>query len=193
MSIDNEFLTYDDLVWLDTHQVSVEPVLLDKALRVDSKAVTVNPLLVPSLLTKARLSEETSRREQLRLAAKERAQLALRSRKRTKARGRYHWKSKLRTKKKAQAKSWATDPFGCLLRRRGYKNLKKDLWDSYIAHIWEVYPPTELKVEWSYKVGLKGFPVTIYDLMVVHIPTGKLLFDGNSQLIFDASAGVLTS
>lgn len=182
---DTEFLTTEDLVWLDTVRVSTAAMPLDRPVRA-SKATT-NPLLVPSLLVDARLSPETFQMESDRLAKLEKKRMALRARKSyTRKRGTVHPNRKKATRRRLLERQWALRPYSCLIRSGGSWKLDREQWDKHIAPLWERWLPKDLKVRRYRGYGTRANPYTIYTIKVVHATHG-VLFDGNNQLLFDMS------
>lgn len=177
MSDINDNLTEEDLVWLRSVQIPTEVDIPSDGLYDEMRAIPLVSVAIPSLLTRARLSPATRAREERRLAAKERAQLATATRKPTTARGNKHWKRKLQTKKRDQADAWAHRPFSCILARRGWKNIDKAQFKEYIEPLWDLYDPHKLVVKWHWRAG-REHPVEMKHITVRHKDTKELLFDG---------------
>jgi hypothetical protein len=123
-------------------------------------------------------------------AKNEKKRLGKANRKRTKYRGRYHHARKAMVERLRKEQRWATNPFGCLINTRGRWALDRKKWDSYIAPLWEKYDPKDLKIKKAPRAGTAEEPYTVYNLQVVHRTLG-VLYDGNSQLIYDVSSGSL--
>ena len=139
-----------------------------------------------------RLSDETRGMEEERLARTERKKRSLRQRKPyTRKRGTVHPKKKEATKRRAYAKRWATDPYGCLLNSYGSWSLDREKWDKHIAPLWKVYLPSELKVKRMQGYGTKEKPYTVYSVQVEHAPTRSVLYDGNSLEILELSSSLV--
>jgi hypothetical protein len=141
-----------------------------------------------------RLSDETRRMEEERLAALYRKKRALRSRKPyTRKRGRVHPKKKAATRRRRLEKNWRDNPFGCMINGYGAHSLDRALWDRHIAPLWQQYRPEDLKVRkakrdvYGKEFGTKSNPYTIYSLMVVHRTKG-VVFDGASLELYELSS-----
>lgn len=191
----NPPLTIDsDDEWLQ--QVRLCEEALNREAQVDPQSVSVNPLLIPSLLTRARLSDATRRAEERRLALLERKRLALRERKPRDGRVR-PWTSKQKTIRERNKKAWRKHSgFGAVLRARGRKALDEKLWKKYIGPIYGEYSHEYLKLK-LYKrvpVGIAGvygkyygtadYPYTVYTLDVEHKLLGNL-YCGREQAVKD--------
>jgi hypothetical protein len=172
--------------------------------RIPPEKVTVNPLLIPSLLTRARLCAATRLAEERRLALRERRVKALRNRKPRDKRTR-PWTAKQATKRKFNKKEFQkSGGFGAILRARGYKKIDKELWDRYIKPLYDEYSVEYLEIKLYKRVpvaisekagiepakrahcyfGTKEFPYTVYTLDVNHKLLGTL-YSGYEQAIQD--------
>lgn len=113
-------------------------------------------------------------------------------RKPTKARGRYHHNRKKLTKKLLQKRRWKDNPFGCIIHGFGAYSIDKALFMEHIAPLWESNDPALLRVKKHRKsldgelLGTSKNPYTVYSLIISH-PTKGVLFDGQSQQIYDLS------
>lgn len=187
MNIPNYSLTDDDVEWL--RQVELARQSASLAAPVDPQEVSVNPLLIPSLLTRARLSDATRRAEERRLATLERKRLSLRNRKKRDRRYKTYWEKELTKKKNRRRVYEANGGFGAILRSRGYKQLDQQLWDKHVTELFRAYSPEYLYVKVKNRVpakvagksgyyyGTKEWPITIYAVEVHHKLLDKL-FDG---------------
>ena len=156
------------------------------------KDVPLVSAAIPSLLSRAKLSPETRRREELRLK-----KLAMRKKKgkgEKRSRGPYHWRRKALTKKKANRRLFeASAGFGAILRSRGYKAIDPVLWDRYIGECFREYSPKYLEIKKikrypgkgdSAYYGTKNYPLTVYSYRVHHKLLG-VVYDGKQQMIAD--------
>lgn len=134
----------------------------------------------------ARLTPLTRKVMERWYAKNEKKRLGKLNRKRTKYRGRYHHARKALVQKRAKERRWSSNPFGCLINSKGRWALDKALWDRHIAPLWEQHSPKDLKVKKKRGAGTALEPHTVYNLQVVHRTLG-VLYDGNSQLIYDLS------
>ena len=199
-----------DAEWLRQEQLC--EAALEAESRVDPSSVSCNPLLIPSLLTRARLSQATRVSEERRLASLERKRLALRDKKPRD--GRYTQWTQKQAKKRGRNKRQfnKTAGFGAILRARGYKLIDPALWAKYVTPIYEEYSSEYLTVV-MYKhiprersradghekrcyYGTKEYPYTVYTLRVEHSLLGTL-YEGRDQQELDnkkaASEGGLVS
>jgi hypothetical protein len=156
------------------------------------KDVPLVSAAIPSLLSRAKLSSETRRREELRLK-----KLAMRKKKgkgERRSKGRQHWRRKALTKKKANRRLFeASAGFGAILRSRGYKEINPVLWDKYIGECFREYSPKYLEIKKikrypgkgdSAYYGTKDYPLTVYSYRVHHKLLG-VVYDGKQQMIAD--------
>lgn len=156
--------------------------------------VTKESFLVLEQRGLVRLSDETRRTEEERLAALYRKKRALRSRKPyTRKRGRVHPKKKAATRRRRLEKNWRDNPFGCLINGYGAHAIERALFDQHIAPLWTVYSPEELTIKKAKRdlkgrfYGTKENPYTIYSLTVVHKTEG-VVFDGASLELYELSS-----
>jgi hypothetical protein len=139
------------------------------------------------LLVDARLSPETFQREANRLAKLEKKRASLRKRKPyTRKRGTVHPNRKKATRRRLLERQWAEKPYSCLVRSGGSWQLDRKQWDLHVAPLWGTWLPKDLSVKRQKGYGTRANPYTIYSIKVVHATHG-VLFDGNSQLLFDLS------
>ena len=195
--MNDSFLTIEEMLALDTLLVSrgivVEDMALGRSVRShEGQEDEVLPsLLVLEQQGRVRLSEETRRREEERLAKLARKKRSLRHRNNAKVkRGRRHHRAKAATVRRNRAKLWASNPLLCLLYRSRYtcKAIDKKLWDEYIMPIWRMYEPAKLSINTKRGTGTKAQPWTIYNIDVVHKELG-ILYKGEDQLLYDMSCG----
>lgn len=166
------------------------------------------PALIPSLLTRAKLSEETRLLEEQRLAKLARKKRTLRNSKKVKkpSKGRYHWKRKEANRKKALRKRyeqyagyWA---FKDMATRRGWRKATWEQWERLIVPLFREYSPEYLSWKITKRVpktiagvrgkwyGSKEYPHTVYSIKVVHSLLG-VVYDGHEQREKDKAAGLL--
>ena len=190
MNDTNYILTNEDVDWLE--QIELARASASQSAQVDPQRVTVNPLLIPSLLTRARLSEATRRAEERRLAAMERKRLALRCRKKRDGR-KVQWQRKQYNKRQKNKKQFIRDAgLGAILNTRCCKRIDQALWKKYISPLFEEYSPEYLSIKLYKRVpvgvagrygryyGTKEFPHTVYTLKVVHSLLG-VVYEGKEQ------------
>lgn len=198
--------SYDDLTfdfsedeeWLS--QVRLSEQALEADSRVDPSLVSCNPLLIPSLLTRARLSAETQRREEKRLALLEQKRRSLRERK-PRDKRKSQWTKKQWYKRQRNKKIFnKTAGLGAILRARGRKEIDQELWAKYVAPLFEEYSPEYLEIKlykhipkavstadgYDYRCyyGTKEYPYTVYTLDVNHSLLGTL-YSGAEQFVQD--------
>ena len=138
-------------------------------------------------LLHAKLSDETRRMEEARLAKMERKRRGLRCRKPyTRKPGTVHPKKKEATRRRQLRVDWANKPFSCVIMGYGAHAVDRQLWDKYIQPLWSKYDPQDLKVKKHRDAGTKLKPYTVYTMDVVHSKLG-VVYSGNSQLLFDLS------
>jgi hypothetical protein len=73
-----------------------------------------------------------------------------------------------------------------LIRSGGSWEIDRALWDRDIAPLWKAYLPKDLTVRRYRGYGTRAKPYTTYTMNVVHKDYG-VVYDGNSQLLFDIS------
>lgn len=156
--------------------------------------VTKESFLVLEQRGLVRLSDETRRMEEERLAALYRKKRALRSRKPyTRKRGRVHPKKKAATRRRRLEKNWRDNPFGCLINGYGSHSLDRELFDQHIQPLWTKYDSGDLTIKKAKRdlkgrfYGTKENPYTIYSLTVVHKELGTV-FDGASLELYKLSS-----
>lgn len=197
----NYFLTSDDEEWL--RQVQLCEQVASESLSVDPQEVTVNPLLIPSLLTRARLSEATRRAEEKRLASLERKRNSLRNRKPRNKNYRPYTEKQATRRRNNRKKFNKYAGFGAILKARGYKQLDKEMWDKYITPLYQEYSPQYLSIKLYKHVpmaksrrdgydkrcyyGTKEYPFTVYTLDVIHSLLG-VVYSGKEKYEQDVQA-----
>ena len=207
----DDMLKVDLTGWLE--KVQVRPDLMESAqLKSEHADVPIsddfltNWLTIPSLLTRARLSAATRRREERRLAdqMKHKKKLAGYKGKRA-AKGRYHYESKARTKKARTRRAYEKGAglnaiLGGLRYRR--KAIDPAAWERLIAPLFREYPPEYLTVKMYYRVppaiaghygeryGRGDWPYTVYTLNVEHKLLG-IVYNGREQEAADKAAGLI--
>lgn len=180
----NTILTEDDWAWLNSLQIGEQELAAERP--IDRKVGNLTALSVPSLLVDARLSPETTRREERRLAAIEKNRLKkLANRKMKRAKGRVHWKKKEATRKREALRRWMVQPRKCLVYGHGVWNIPEEEWDRCIAPLWSKYNPKHLTVKRKWGKGTKAEPYTVYDLTVLY--KDEVVYSGLSQWVFDNS------
>ena len=193
--MNDSFLTIEEMLALNTLLVSrgivVEDMALGRSVRSHEgqEDEALPSLLVLEQQGRVRLSEETRRREEERLAKLARKKRSLRHRNNAKVkRGRRHHRAKAATVRRNRAKLWASNPLLCLLYRNRYtcKAIDKKLWDEYIMPIWRMYEPSKLNINTKRGTGTRADPWTIYNIDVVHKELG-ILYKGEDQLLYDLS------
>lgn len=142
-----------------------------------------------------RLSDETRQREVERLEKLHRKKLALRKRKPyTRKAGCVHPKKKAATRKRKLTAAWAAEPYWCVVRSWGWYDVDRKQWDQHMQPYWQTYLPAELEVvrpkrDMNKKLlGTKDNPYRLYNLQLIHTPTGAVLFDGESLRLWELSS-----
>lgn len=128
-----------------------------------------------------RLSDETRRMEEERLARLNRKRKPY-----TRKKGTVHPKKKLKTKRLRAERRWSRDPVGCLQNSYGYWTLDRELWNQLIAPLWKSHPPAQLEVVRTGK-GTEADPHCLWNIQVVHKKTKAVLYDGNAALLYRLS------
>ena len=190
----------DDSEWLKQARVSDDALIAES--KVDPSSVTVNPLLIPSLLTRARLSNQTRRLEERMLALLERKRLALRKKKK-RNKSKSPWTAKQATKRRHARKVFVKNGgFGAILRAYGAKRIDKELWDKYVLPLYQEYSADYLTIKLYKRVpvgiagraecyyGTREFPYTVYTLDVKHKLLGTL-YCGKEQALLDNPQSVV--
>lgn len=124
-----------------------------------------------------RLSDETRKRELLRLAKKAKGRKPY-----TRKPGTVHPKTKLKTKRLRAERRWKRDPVACLQNSYGYWSLDQTLWDRYIKPIWTGREEVKRTAK-----GTKADPHTIWNILILDRKTKAVLYDGNSMLLYSLS------
>ncbi len=100
--------------------------------------------------------------------------------------GTRHHNRKKATARRLRAKRWATDPFSCFIHGYGSYAVDRKLWDKHIAPIWTGNNPPDLQIKkYGSPFGSRSNPYTVYSFDIVHTPTGSVLYNGNSQYLYD--------
>lgn len=190
----NNLITEDDTEWLRQHQVDPEEVASQTAQEAPQD-VPMHPMTIPSLLTRAKLSEATRRAEERRLARLEKRRLATRRKKWRKNR-RTYWQKQISKKKERRRDYERRAGLGAILRARGCKKIDQDEWARLIAPLFEEYSPEYLTIKLYKDVpraisradgyesrqyyGTRNYPHTVYTLKVVHSLLG-VVYEGKEQ------------
>jgi hypothetical protein len=183
-------LTNAEMAWLDTIRIpeevlaQEEPVWRSKpTLRKSEEALPLEheaaaeSFLVAEMEGRVRLSAQTRRMEEKRLAKK------LKKRKPYSLRKGSHWKSKAATKKRERAKAWAKDPLTRVRHtfRQGV-DITREEWQRLIEPVWQSHPTGSLRLR---PVG--PGKLTVYNLTLVSEGGGASpLYVGPDQAILDS-------
>lgn len=133
--------------------------------------------LVAELEGRVKLSADTRRREEKRLAKK------LKPRKKYTYRNgaRKHWKTKQATKRRRWEKAWREAPLDRLIYGYPYPvDIRPDEWQRRVAPVYDGHAVGTLRV----KNGGRG-KLTIYNLQLVHRKTGEIVYNGLDHIIED--------
>ncbi len=188
----DNFLTNQDLAsigtMLDQKQVRPDdPAIIP--IRTPQDDVSGLSVLVLEQMGRVKLSDETRRLEELRLAKLARKRRALRYRKRyTRRRGTVHPKRKAATIARNRRKLWANNPLVCVLNMNDYKckRIDQDSWYRIVNPIWTRYDPKDLSVVFPSKAGTRADPWTVYNMKILHKDLG-VVYNGEDQLLYDLS------
>ena len=156
---------------------------------------SLNPLTIPSLLTRAKLSPMTRRMEERRLMVIQKKKERLASKEAgNRSKGRRHWKRKEKTKRnRDRAVYEKAAGFGAILSARGAKRICPVLWEKYIGECFREYTPEYLYVKRIKRApgfgkdayyGNWEFPYTVYSFRVHHKLLG-IVWDGEEQRQLD--------
>lgn len=141
--------------------------------------------LVAELEGRARLSNETRKREEARIAKRQRQ----RKRHEGASRGRRHWKRKLQTKEKALDRAYDKDAYMWFMK--GYRfpaDITREEWDEKLAPVFSEYPRGSLR--WSRHAGRN---MNIYTMVLYYHPVDargkpkpkRLVYDGATHVMWD--------
>lgn len=151
--------------------------------------IPLTPMMIPSLLTRAKLSPETRALEEKRLAKMERKRQLLRKGQK-RSRGQFHWKRKEKNKKRENRKKYEKESgFGAIINGYGAKRIDPVLWVKYIGQTFKDYDTACLLIKKIKRppgfgrddyYGNKEFPLTVYSFRVWHTELG-CVWDGEEQ------------
>lgn len=102
--------------------------------------------------------------------------------------GTRHHNKKKATARRLRAKRWAEDPFSCYINGYGAHTVDRALWDKHIMPVWGSYAPADLQIKkYPAPYGTRVKPYSVYSLDIIHLPSGSVVYNGNSQYIYDIS------
>jgi hypothetical protein len=205
MNMDNN-LTIEQIVTNDTNWVGIN------SLRITSEDMQLAPLalhekpllrrsesalplvheaasesfLVAEMEGRARLSGETRKREEARIAKRQRQ----RKRHEGACRGRRHWKRKEQTKEKALDRAYDKDAYMWFMK--GYRfpaDITRDEWEEKLQPVFSEYPRGSLR--WSKHGG--GRNMNVYTMVLYYHPLDargkpkprRLVYDGAAHVMWD--------